>query len=122
MTGVRLLLDEHVGRVLEQLLRERGHDVTQAKDEFGENTEDATLLEWCATNEVVLVTNNAKDFEPLAGERAHAGILLYYDQSLPETDPEGLAQAIDEVFTQYGMAGVTNELVDLGEWHDWLTE
>ena len=122
MTGVQLLLDEHVGRVLEKLLRERGHEVRQAKDEFGEYTDDAALLEWCATNGVVLVTNNAKDFEPLAGEQPHAGILLYYDQSLPATDPEGLAQTIDEVFTQYGMAGVEDELIDLGEWYDWLSE
>jgi len=104
------------------LLRERGHEVRQAKDEFDEYTDDAALLEWCATNGVVLVTNNAKDFEPLASKRAHAGILLYYDQSLPETDPEGLTQTIDEVFTQYGMAGVEDELVDLGEWYDWLNE
>ena len=76
--------------MLARLLRERGHEVRQAKDEFGEYTDDAALLEWCATNEVVQVTNNAKDFEPLASKRAHAGILLYYDQSLPETDPEGL--------------------------------
>ena len=122
MTGVQLLLDEHVGRVLEKLLRERGHEVRQAKDEFGEYTDDAALLEWCATNGVVLVTNNSKDFEPLAGEQPHAGILLYYDQSLPATDPEGLAQTIDEVFTQYGMAGVEDELIDLGEWYDWLSE
>ena len=122
MTGVQLLLDEHVGRVLEKLLRERGHEVRQAKDEFGEYTDDAALLDWCATNGVVLVTNNAKDFEPLAGEQPHAGILLYYDQSLPATDPEGLAQTIDEVFTQYGMAGVEDELIDLGEWYDWLSE
>ncbi|MFC7042184.1 DUF5615 family PIN-like protein [Halonotius sp. GCM10025705] len=122
MTEAQLLLDEHVGRVLERLLRERGHEVRQAKDEFGEYTDDAALFEWCATNGVVLITNNAKDFEPLASEQPHAGILLYYDQSLPATDPEGLAQTIDEVFTQYGMAGVENELIDLGEWYDWLSK
>jgi len=122
VTGAQLLLDEHVGRVLERLLRERGHKVRQAKDEFGEYTDDAALLEWCATNGVVLITNNAKDFEPLASEQPHAGILLYYDQSLPATDPEGLAQTIDEVFTQYGMAGVENELIHLGEWYDWLSK
>jgi len=31
VTGVRILLDEHVGRVFEQLLRERGYDVEQRK-------------------------------------------------------------------------------------------
>jgi hypothetical protein len=66
------------------------------------------------------VTNNASDFEPLHREHDHAGILLYYEQALPDTDPEGLARTVDEVFNQYGTDGVTNELVDLGEWYEWL--
>ena len=120
MTGAQLLLDERVGRVLERLLRERGHKVRQAKDEFGEYTDDAALLEWCATNGVVLITNNAKDFEPLHEEHEHAGILLYYEQHLPDTDPEGLDRAVDEVFNQYGKSEIENRLVDLDEWYEWL--
>jgi hypothetical protein len=122
VTGIRILLDEHVGRVLERLLRERGHTVEQAKDRFGEQTRDAALLEWCGENSAVLVTNNARDFHPLHQEYDHAGILLYHDQSLPDTDPEAVARTIDEVFAQYGEAGIENELVDLGEWYDWLHE
>lgn len=120
MTGVRLLLDEYVGRIFERLLRERGHDVEQAKDRFGEHTSDADLLEWCGENGTVLVTNNAKDFEPLHEEHEHAGILLYYEQHLPDTDPEGLARAVDEVFNQYGKSEIENRLVDLDEWYEWL--
>ena len=120
MTGVRILLDEHVGRVFERLLWERGYGVEQAKDRFGERTSDAELVAWCAESETVLLTNNAKDFEALHDEYAHAGILLYYDQSLPDTDPEGLARTVDEVFAQYGPDGVANRLVDLGEWYAWL--
>jgi hypothetical protein len=73
VTSARLVLDEHVGRVFERLLRERGHDVEQAKDRFGEHTSDADLLEWCGENDAVLLTNNAKDFEPLHEEHEHAG-------------------------------------------------
>lgn len=120
MTGVPLLLDEHVGRVLERVLRERGHEVEQAKDLFGEHTTDAELLEWCGKNSVVLLSNNAKDFESLHHKYEHAGILLYYDQNLPETDPEGLARTVDEIFNQYGNAEVANELIDLDEWYDWF--
>lgn len=116
----RILLDEHVGRVLERLLRERGHDVEQAKDRFGEYTSDVELLEWCGEHGAVLLTNNAKDFEPLHREYDHAGILLYYDQSLPDTDPEGLARTVDEVFDQFGPGEIENSLIDLGEWHEWL--
>ncbi len=122
MTGTRLLLDEHVGRVFERLLRERGYDAEQAKDRFGEHTSDAELLEWCRETGTVLVTNNAKDFEPLHHEHDHAGLLLYYEQKLPDTDPEGLARTVDEVFNQYGSDGVENQLVDLGEWYEWLHE
>lgn len=122
MTGVRILLDEHVGRVFERVLRERGYDVSQAKDVFGEDTDDAKLLEWCANNGTVLLSNNAKDFEPLHSDCDHAGILLYYDQKRPDTDPEGLARTVDEVFNQYGPDEIENELVDLDEWYDWLHE
>ena len=113
MTGVRILLDEHVGRVFERLLRERGYGVEQAKDRFGERTNDAELLQWCADESVLLFTNNAKDFEPLHRSREHPGVLLYRDQNLPDTDPEGLARAVDEMFTQYGVADVENELDDV---------
>jgi len=108
--------------VFERVLIERGHGVAQAKDRFGEHTQDVKLLEWCAENGVVLLSNNAKDFEALHSEYDHAGILLYYDQTLPDTDPEGLARTVDEVFHQYGTDGTENELVDLGEWYDWLHE
>jgi len=120
VTGVRILLDEHVGRVFEHVLSERGYKVDQAKDVFGEYTVDADLLEWCGDNGVVLISNNAKDFEPLHHEYDHAGILLYYDQSRPDSDPEGLARTVDEILTQYGSAGIRGELVDLGEWYGWL--
>lgn len=120
MTDERLLLDEHVGRVFERLLDERGYDVEQAKDRFGEHTTDGELLAWCAENAVVLVTNNAKDFEPLHADRDHAGIFLYRDQRLPDKNPEGLARTVDEVFAQYGAEELENELVDLDRWLDWI--
>jgi hypothetical protein len=113
--GVRILLDEHVGRVFERVRKERSHDVEQAKDRFGEHTTDAELLKWCGCHEAVFVTNNARDFEVLHHEYDHAGILLYHEQSLPDTGPEGLARTVDEVFDQYGTTGIENELVDLGE-------
>jgi len=122
VTGTEILLDEHVGRVFERVLRERSYDVVQAKDQFGEHTSDAELVEWCDESGTVLVSNNAKDFEPLHTEYDHAGMLLYYDQNLPDTDPEGLARTVDEVFTQYGTGALKNQLVDLGEWYEWLHE
>ncbi|SFR56763.1 hypothetical protein SAMN04487937_2823 [Halorubrum sodomense] len=120
MTGARILLDEHVGRVFERVLSERGYEVEQAKDVFGEFTEDAELLTWCGEHGVALMTNNARDFEKLHREIDHAGLLLYYDQNRPDEDPEGVARVVDEVFTQYGATDIENEIVDLDEWYDWL--
>jgi hypothetical protein len=94
----------------------------QAKDQFGEHTSDAELVEWCDESGIILVSNNAKDFEPLHTEYDHAEILLYYDQNLPDTYPEVLARIVDEVFNQYGTDGLENHLVDLGEWYGWLHE
>jgi hypothetical protein len=119
---MRFVLDEHVGRVFEHVLRERGHEVEQASDRFGDGTTDSALLDWCGRNGVVLVTNDAKDFEPLHRDTDHAGLFLYHDQNLPEDDPEGLARAVDEVVSQYGADGIENELVTLDDWYQWLHE
>ncbi|MFB6353950.1 MAG: DUF5615 family PIN-like protein [Halobacteriales archaeon] len=102
------------------MLRERGHEVEQAKDRFGEQTSDRELLRWCDEHDTVLISNNAKDFEPLHQDIDHTGVFLFYDQSLPDEDPEGLARTVDEVLNQYGTVGVRNELVALDEWYDWL--
>lgn len=120
MTDCQILLDEHVGRLFERMLYERGYTVQQAKDHFGESTNDGELLQWCAEHSVVILSNNAKDFEQLHRTADHAGLLLYYNQTLPDTDPEGLARTIDEVFSQYGASGLENELVELDEWYEWL--
>jgi len=119
---VRLLLDEHVGRVFERVLRERGFDTAQAKDEFGERTTDADLLQWCRDHDAVLLSNNARDFRLLHEDYDHAGVFLFRDQRLPDEDPEGLAHTVAVVLEQYGGDEVTNELVDLDEWYEWLQE
>lgn len=69
------------------MLRERGYRVEQAKDRFGERTTDEELLRWCAENDVILLSNNAKDFEALHGDIEHTGLPLYYDQGLPDDAP-----------------------------------
>ncbi|WP_096389066.1 DUF5615 family PIN-like protein [Halopenitus persicus] len=99
---------EHVGRIFEGLLRERDYDTVQAKDQFGERTKDAELLQWYADEGIVLLTTNAKDFEDLHPDYEHAGILVYFDQELPDTDPEGLARTVDEVFRNGGTRALTH--------------
>lgn len=122
MGPARLLLDEHVNRVLTRVLRERGLEVVHARDEFGERTRDEELLDWCATNGVPIVTNDAKDFEPLHEEQDHPGILLFHRQSLQDDDPVGLGRAIERVLNTYGREELSNRVVALDSWYDWLHE
>jgi hypothetical protein len=111
MSQPSLLLDEHVPRVFEHLLRDRGYEIKQAKDEFGEETTDEELIEWCGANDALLLSNNAKDFETLHRQFDHAGLLLYYDQSIPDNDPEGFARAVEEVIDQYGLSELSNSIL-----------
>lgn len=120
MNPPRILLDEHVGRVIERVLKERGYDVEQAKDVFGEGVPDREVLQRCRDKGSVVLTNNAKDFEPLHRDEKHSGMILYRDQKLPDVDPEGLARAIEEVFDQYGTDGLENSLVHIDNWYSRL--
>lgn len=122
MSRTTVLLDEHVGRVFQHVLSERGFDVVQAKDEFGEQTVDETILRWCADNDAILVTHDANDFNKLHQEIEHAGICCYRAQHRPVTDPEGLVRAFEAVLDHYGADAIQGAFVELDEWYEWLHE
>lgn len=79
---MKALLDEQLSSQIAVLLRQRGYDVVavvERADLVG--CSDRTVLQ-AATNEGrVVVTNNVKDFRPLAAEllargQAHGGLIL----------------------------------------------
>lgn len=85
---MRLLLDEHYADVIAQRLREAGHDVQTVSERGLKGLDDEALLVLCAGEDRALVTNNVRDFVPLArawaaAGREHAGLLLTADASLP---------------------------------------
>jgi len=45
---------------------------------------------------------------------------VHYDQTLPDDNPEGLARTVETVLQQYDAGTLADELVDLGEWYEWL--
>lgn len=114
-----LLLDEHVSRIFERTLEDRGFDVEQAKDRFGERTSDEALLAWCGDNDVLFCSNDGEDFRELDEAVDHAGLLLYREQGQPASDPEGFALAVEAILEQYGRAELANETVDLQHWYEW---
>lgn len=75
-------MDEQLSPRIAALLREAGHDVV-AVAERGElvGSSNAVLLEAATNEERAVITNNVKDFRPLAAERlaqghTHAGLIL----------------------------------------------
>jgi predicted nuclease of predicted toxin-antitoxin system len=85
---VRLLLDEHYADAIAEQLRARGHDAQTVSERGLKGLPDESLLALCHGESRALLTNNARDFVPLARQwtaagREHAGILLTTDASLP---------------------------------------
>jgi hypothetical protein len=84
-----LLLDEHFSPEIARQLRARDHDVVavaERSDLVGLG--DSELLRRMAQEQRAIMTNNVKDFVPLAGRMAldreeHLGVLLTSDRSTP---------------------------------------
>ena len=88
---MRLLLDEQYSREIAEQLRERGHDVTAVKEHPElEGIDDEPLLRQARDDRRALLTNNVRDFAPLArqwaaGGEDHAGLIFTSDESMPRS-------------------------------------
>jgi hypothetical protein len=101
---VRLLLDEHYSPEIARQLRARGHDVvavTERAELIG--LDDDELIRRMAQERRAIMTNNVKDFVPLATRTAvaaddHSGLLFTSDKSMPRrNDTIGrFVNALDE--------------------------
>jgi predicted nuclease of predicted toxin-antitoxin system len=105
---VKALLDEQLSPWIAELLRDRGHDIQAVVDrrDLAGRT-DRVILEIATAEDRAVITNNVKDFRPLAAERlargdSHAGVIL-----LPSTRTrtrgavEMLANAIEEILAEH---------------------
>jgi Domain of unknown function (DUF5615) len=106
---VRLLLDEHYSPKIARQLRTRGHDVVavvERADLLG--LSDDELFRRMAQERRAIMTNNVKDFVPLASHAAvaaddHYGLLFTSDSSMPRrSDTIGrLVDALDGFLRRY---------------------
>ena len=79
---MRALLDEQLSPHVAAVLRKRDHDVIavgEREDLIGRS--DRYIIEIASTTGRAVITNNVKDFRPLAAERlargqAHGGLML----------------------------------------------
>lgn len=106
------LLDEHLSDQIAKLLRERGLDVVAVveRPELAEAS-DAQVLDAATREQRTVVTNNIKDFRPLAAQclidgRGHGGLILL--PSSRSRDATGaLASAIERVMRAHP-GGIAN--------------
>lgn len=79
---MRAILDEQLSPQIAVLLRKAGFDVDAVADRADlTGRSDRIVLEVAASEDRAVVTNNVKDFRPLAAEwlaqgRVHAGLIL----------------------------------------------
>jgi hypothetical protein len=88
---VKLLLDEQYAPDIAEQLRRDGRDVIAVLEQPGlASTDDESLLAWAATEQRALVTNNVRDFAPIAQHwtaagQAHYGLIFVSDKTLPRS-------------------------------------
>ena len=105
---MKALLDEQLSPRIAELLRDHGHDVQAVVDRRDlAGRSDRLILEIATAEDRAVITNNVKDFRPLAAERlaqgeSHAGLIL-----LPSTrtrtrgSVEMLADAIEQILREH---------------------
>ncbi len=85
---MRLLTDEHHTTEIAIQLRAAGHDAVAVLEQGMTGAADESLLAFAATEQRALLTNNVRDFAPLAvlwatGGQDHGGLIFTSDESLP---------------------------------------
>lgn len=101
---MKALLDEQLSRRIAQVLRERDLDVEAVSERSDlAQAPDREVMETARRERRAVVTNNVKDFRPLAAERVadgrgHAGLILIPASRSRRRESTGvLADAIESV-------------------------
>jgi len=83
-------------------LRARGHDVVSVHEAPGRGTPDDEVFEHARSEGRAVVTENVRDYRPLAEEllaagESHAGLVFTTTKRWPRTDPGALITALDNL-------------------------
>jgi len=111
---VKALLNEQLSPQIAARLRDKGYDVEAMADRADlAGSTDREVLELAAREDRAVVTNNVKDFRPLAAQwlaqgRIHAGLILVPPtRTRTRAAVPALARAIEQVLGDHldGLAG-----------------
>jgi hypothetical protein len=107
---MKLLLDEHLAKVVAEQLRSKGFDVVALTETERRSIEDEDLLALAHSLTQVLVTYNKKHFSQLHHEwlsvgRHHSGIIGLDSKKLPSNDYGAQIRLLEEIL----MIGETDE-------------
>ena len=97
-------------------LRARGHDVVSVHEAPGHGTPDDEVLDHGRSEGRAVVTENVRDYRPLAGAlltagESHAGLVFTTPKRWPRTDPGSLVAALDAL-----LASVPDQPADAELW------
>lgn len=109
---MRICLDENVPDHVKTRLEARGHDVTFAREITDLGTPDEKLLQLCAQERRVLLTND-RDFDKLHETHHHEGILRY---SVKQTTKQGWQEIVRGISLIEDYMFMRNELQWPVEW------
>ena len=105
---MRAILDEQLSPEIAALLRQAGYDVDAVADRADlVGRSDRVILEAAGSEGRAVVTDNVKDFRPLAAEwlaqgRVHAGLILLPSTRTRTRDTiAAVARAIEAVFRDH---------------------
>jgi len=98
---MKFYLDEHFSPTIAVALRELGIDAISAEDWENKGLSDEEVLEFCANRGCHLITQDVKDFAPLAKEWIDAGrtfsTIIFVPKSYPSNKPKLLIRAIESL-------------------------
>lgn len=111
---MRLLLDEMYPSSITRELQARGHDVVSVHDAPGRGTADEDVLDYARGQERAVVTENVRDYRPLAEAllapgRSHGGLVLTTEKRSPRNNPGALIAALDQLLKSTAEQPVDSE-------------
>lgn len=112
---MKLLLDEMFPSFIARELRSRGRDVVSVHESPGRGTADEQVFAFARSDGRAVVTENVRDYRPLAeallvAGGSHAGLILTTEKRWPRSDPGAFIAALDRLLASTSEQPVNTEL------------